>query len=310
VGELTNKLIQVGIVPPASQGAVNSGNFYTQLVNDFEADLNTAIMLNAAFHEGIIQQATGQRPYATVYDPYFGDVTQQGIALDKEYSFTEWLGLWPYDNFDPTQSAGLYGSSMVSGSGDTEPAQAFSAAASMLGEKGSWDAYPAFFPTAVSLFGHDTQSILFTGLGYPQMRDWIGGKMFTQEQYAIQYFQGIAVANPTQANGCASLATCTYNPMTPQETPADIGHSSPTNNFIGPDGRRYAWMYIQDRNEYYFVDQDRNPSSYFQVYTYNTDVLTNYDDGNIPGLAYGDLQSTEFMIDSYSLYAGLQGNLQ
>ncbi|MGD0524932.1 MAG: zinc-dependent metalloprotease, partial [Polyangiaceae bacterium] len=98
--ELTAKLIQVGIVPPAS--AANSGLFYQELTNAFQADVGAAELLDAAFHEAIIQQSTGERPYETQYDPYFGDVTQQGISADKEISFINWLGLWPYDNYDPS----------------------------------------------------------------------------------------------------------------------------------------------------------------------------------------------------------------
>jgi hypothetical protein len=308
-GELTNKLLQIGINPPA--GAVNSGNFYSQLVNDFAADVNSAMQLNAAWHEAIIQQQSGQRPYATSYDAFYGDVTQQGIALDKEYSFEEWLGLWAYDNYDPTQAAGLYGSSLVNGPGATNPAQAWSAAASMLGEKGSWDAYPVFFPSAVALFAHDTQSVLFEGLGYPQMRDWVGGKVFVRVEDAIEYFQQLAVQNPLGPNGCTTLATCTYNPMTPRTDPSDIGHSSTVQSFVGPDSRRYSWLYFQDRNEYYFVDQDRNPSSYFQVYTYNTDVLTTYDDGNPGnGNVFADDLNVKFMLDAYSLFGGLNSTAQ
>ena len=108
--------------------------------------------MSAAFHEAIIQQGSGQRPYTTTYDPYFGDVTQQGIAVDKATAFTYWLGLWPYNNFDQSQAEGLYGSSMTIGPGVTGPQQSWSTVGSMLGEKGAWDAYPAFFPSAVSIF--------------------------------------------------------------------------------------------------------------------------------------------------------------
>jgi len=320
-GSLNNKLSQINFPVPA--GGVNRGTFLTQLANDFIYDNGAAMQLNAAFHEGLIQQQTGQRPYATIYDPFYGDVTQQGIALDKEYDFTEWLGLWPFDNYDPTQAAGYYGSSMTNGdatlsngAGATEPSQAWSTAASMLGEKGQWDAYPAFFPTAVALFGHDTQSVLFAGLytssggSFPQMRDWIGGHIFSRVEDLLEFFQQIAVQNPLGPNGCTTLQSCTYNPLTPQTGPSDIGHSSPTDNFIGPDSRRYSWLWFEDRNEYFVVDQDRNPSSYFQVYTYNQDLLTQFDDGNTPGTIYGDDIDTKFMVDAYSLFGGLNATAQ
>ena len=310
---------RVGIVPPA--GAANAGNFYTELTNQFNADVGSAQELVAAFHEAIIQQSTGQRPFQTTYDPYFGDVVQQGISVDKEVSFINWLGLWPYDNYDPTQSAGYWDSSMVRGPGDQQPSQAWSTVGSMLGEKGAWDAYPEFFPSAVALFGHDTQSSLFTVLPYPAMRDWIGGHTFVREQDAIDYFRNLAVQNPRSGmfgtdpyatdpahnEGCDSFATCTYNPMIPAASAADIGHSNATTNvFIGPEGRRWVWMYLSDRNEWFFCDQDRNSSSFFQVQTYNQDVLVNYDDGNI-GPVYNDQAKVKYMIDSYNTFGGDTG---
>jgi hypothetical protein len=301
--ELTDKLIQVGINAPS--GAANSGLFYQQLVQEFQADVGAAELMIAAFHEAIIQQSTGQRPFQTTFDPYYGDVTQQGISADKEFAFVNWLGIWPYDNYDPTQSNGYWGSSMTIGPGQGQPSQAWSTAGSMLGEKGPWDAYPQFFPSAVSLFAHDTQSPIFTTLGFPQMRDWIGGHTFVREADALAYFQQIAVNNPTGLNGCASLATCTYNPMTPQTSAIDVGHSNPqTNAFIGPDGRRWVWVYLPDRNIWFFCDQDRNSSSYFQVLTYNQDLLVNFDDGNTPGAAYNDDAKVKYMIDAYGVWGG------
>ena len=65
----------------------------------------------AAFHEAIIQQSSGQRPYVTQFDNYFGDVTLQGITLDKLDALQSFTALWPVDNYDPTQAAGAYISS-------------------------------------------------------------------------------------------------------------------------------------------------------------------------------------------------------
>jgi hypothetical protein len=302
-GELTDKLIQVGITAPAS--AQNAQLFYQQLTNHFEADVDSAELLIAAFHEAVIQQSTGERPFQTQYDPYFGDVTQQGIAIDKEVAFINWLGLWPFDNYDPTQSAGYFASSMVIGTGDQEPSQSWSTAGSMLGEKGPWDAYPEFFPSAVALFGHDTQTPTFTTLGFAQMRDWIGGHTFVREQDAIDYFRNVAAQNPTGLNGCTDFPSCTYNPMLPQSSAADVGHSdAATQAFIGPDGRRWVWTYIADRNTWLFVDEDRNSSSFFQVLTYNQDILVQFDDGNIPANAYAEQANIKYMMDAYNVFGG------
>jgi len=302
-GELMDKLGRIGLPTPG--GAVNAGAYLQQLANHFQADVGAAEQLIAAFHEAIIQQGTGQRPYETQYDPYFGDVTQQGISVDKELAFINWLGLFAYDNYDPSQARGFFGSSLVLGPGQTQPSQAWSAAASMLGEKGPWDAYPGFFPAAVSLFAHDTQTPTFNGLGFPQMRDWIGGHTFTRLPDVLSYFQNVAVQNPYGLNGCANLASCSYNPMLAQVNASDVGHSNAiTQAFVGPDSRRWTWTYLSDRNIWFFVDQDRNPSSYQQVLQYNTDVNTNYDDGNPPGQVYAYQARVKYMIDAYELFNG------
>jgi hypothetical protein len=301
--ELTDKLIQVGINAPA--GSANSQLFYQQLTSQFQSDAFAALLMVAAFHEAVIQQSTGARPFQTQFDPYYGDVTQQGIAIDKELAFINWLGIWPFDNYDPTQSAGYTWSSMVSGPGQSGPQQAWSTAGSMLGEKGPWDAFPEFFPTAVALFAHDTQTANFTTFGFPQVRDWIGGHTFVRQQDVLDYFRQIAAQNPQGPNGCATFAACTYNPMTPQVNAADIGHSNTiTQAFIGPDGRRWSWVYIADRNIWLFVDQDRNPSSYYQVLQYNQDLNVNYDDGNPPSNAFSFQAKIKYMIDGYQAFGG------
>jgi len=313
-GELTTKLVQVGINAPA--GSENAGLFYQQLTNQFQSDVGAATVLVAGFHEAIIQQSTGQRPFQTQFDPYYGDVTQQGISIDKELAVINWLGIWPFDNYDPTQANGYSFSSMVIGpgvstsnatgvDGDAVPDQAWSTAGSMLGEKGPWDAFPEFFPSAVALFGHDTQSAVFVTLPYPQMRDWIGGHTFVRQADAVAFFQNLAAQNPTGLNGCASAATCTYNPMTPSVSAADVGHSNPvTQAFLGPDGRRWVWVYIADRNIWFFADQDRNSSSYFQVLTYNNDYNVNLDDGNNGGQIYDYQAKIKYMLDAYGAWGG------
>ena len=74
------------------------------------AELSQANQLVAAFHKAVIQQGSGERPYATVYDKFYGDVTQEGIILDKLFAMQGWVGMWPTDNYDQNQ-AGAYISS-------------------------------------------------------------------------------------------------------------------------------------------------------------------------------------------------------
>ena len=79
-------------------------DYYAQLTNKFLVEMSTANQMVAAFHEAIIQQAAGERPYATVYDKFYGDVTQQGIILDKYFAMQNFVGLWNSDNYDQNQA--------------------------------------------------------------------------------------------------------------------------------------------------------------------------------------------------------------
>ena len=70
----------------------------------------------ATYHRAIIEQSSGERPYVTAFDPYYGDVTQQGIQIDKLTATSSFSELWPaVSNYDPTQSAGVYLMSSVGG---------------------------------------------------------------------------------------------------------------------------------------------------------------------------------------------------
>ena len=109
--------------------------------------------------------------FKTVYDPFFGDVTQQGIILDKFYAMQGWVGLWPSTNYDQNQ-AGTY---IASYGGFGEPFYddvAQQVVTSMVG--GAYDVYPWFVPSAVAMYAQDTHSPSFSGS--PNVRDWIGGQ--------------------------------------------------------------------------------------------------------------------------------------
>ena len=135
------------------------------------------------------------------------------------------------------------------------------------------------------------------------MRDWIGGHTFIRKEDVLAYFRNIAAQYP---NGCQRLRELRHVHLRPDDastSPEDTGHSNPaTQDFYGPDNRHWVWMYIADRNEWFFVDKDRNPSTYFQVYQYNTDINTTFDDGY--GAAYSLQANIKYMIDAYDLFGG------
>jgi hypothetical protein len=291
-GEITDTLRRIGFQPPAGVPALQ---YYTQLENKFNNELSVTNQLVASFHEAIIQQSDGERPVATVYDQFYGDVTQQGIILDKLDAMQYWVGIWPGDNYDPNQ-AGAYFASYSDTPDLSYETVAQNAVSSMIG--GQYDAFPYFAPSAVALFAQDTHNPAFSGS--LQIRNWIGGKVFMGAdpiQDFLDYFRDLASQhNYVSADGTVDCShgfdSCTYDPRTV---------SNNYNEFIGPDQTYWAWAYIPDRNEYVAVQKYINTASYVIVRAYNNDIVYNLDDGST-GNAYGVELPMKYYLDSFNQY--------
>ncbi len=283
-GELADSMRRIGIKNPDPNGS--DLEYFTQLTNKFNKEVSTANQMVAAFHKAIIQQSSGERPYRTVYDKFYGDVTQQGIILDKLFAMQGWTALWPTENYDPNQ-AGSYIAS-YSGIGDSSYAfVAHDAINSMIG--GQYDVYPYFVPLAVAQFAQDTHDPAFSG--NPAVRDWIGGHTFTRVEDFLNYFRDLAVQNSFP--GCTKIETCDYDPR-------DI--SDTHNEFFGPDKRKWIWAYIADRNSWVAVQKERNTASYIIVRNYTDDVIYQQDDGAFPGGAYSVQLPVKFFLDSFNYF--------
>jgi hypothetical protein len=250
----------------------------------------------AAFHKAVIQQASGERPYRTIYDKYFGDVTQQGIILDKLFAMQGWVGLWPSDNYDPNQ-AGAYIASYSSLGDASYRSVAEDAITSMIGEQ-YYDAYPYFKPLATLQFAQDTHSPSYGGR--VELRDLIGGRVFYRKRDFLDYFRDLAVQH--HKFDCTSMDTCPYDPTVPRPRQDDEYRSDIYHEFVGPDGRRYAWVYIQDRNTWLFADRDRNTATYKIIRDYNANVIRGEDDGVSPGQAYQQQLPLKYFLDAYNQF--------
>jgi hypothetical protein len=285
-GELGDTFRRIGLRNPDPKGS--DLQYYTQLSNKFNADASTSAQMTAAFHKAIIQQSSGERPFRTVYDKYYGDVTQQGIILDKFFAMQSFVGMWPGDAYDPNQAGAYFAS--YSGIGDASYNYvAEDAVASMIG--GQYDVYPYFVPLAVSQFAMDTHSPSFSGR--IDVRDWIGGHVFYRQQDFLDYFRQIAIENGVA--GCTSLKDCTYDPRV-------RGVSDDHNEFFGPDKKQWIWAYIPDRNTWVAVLKERNIASYIIVRNYTDYVVYQLDDGAFPGGAYGALLPMKYFLDSFNFY--------
>ena len=286
--DLVNNFRRLGITDPDPNGA--SVEYYTQLTNKFNADASMANQLVAAFNKAIINESSGDRPYRTIYDPYFGDVTQQGIILDKLDAMKSWVALWPTENYDQNQ-AGNYISSYGVAEAIGDPAYeavAEDAVNSMIG--GQYDVYPYFVPLAVAQFATATHSPSFSGR--IEIRNWIGGQVFGRLQDFLDYFRDKAAQNNYPGCPTFNASTCTYDPRSAQ-------FSDQHNQFFGPDNTIWIWAYIPDRNEWVAAQKEYNTASYIIIYNYNDDVVYQLDDGNLPGGAFGDELPMKYFLDSF-----------
>jgi hypothetical protein len=288
--EIADTLRRIGIKNPDPNGS--DLEYFTQLTNKFNAEISMANQMTAAFHKAIIQQSSGERPYRTIYDKFYGDTTQQGIILDKLFAMQGWAALWPTDNYDQND-AGAYVAS-YSGLGDASYAYvAEDAVNSMIG--GQYDVFPYFVPLAVAQFAQDTHSPSFSG--NPAVRDWVGGHTFSRLQDFLDYFRDIAVTNNFEAfpgdQSCLDFDTCKFDPR-----PLSDSH----NEFFGPDKRKWIWAYIPDRNQYVAVQKERNTASYVITRNYNDYFVYQLDDGAFPGGVYGAELPMKFFLDAFTYY--------
>ncbi len=292
-GDLVDGLRRIGITNPDSKGS--DVDYYDQLTNKFSKEMSTANQMMAAFHKAVIQQSAGERPFRTTYDKYYGDVTQQGIILDKLFAMQSFVGLWPSDNYDVNQ-AGAWLTSYAYAPDGSYATVAEDTVASMIG--GQYDVFPYFKPLAVSQFAMDTHDPAFGGR--VEIRDWIGGQVFNREQDFLDYFRAIAVKH--NFVGCDTLAGCDYNPQVPQTDSQDVYHSDTYNEFVAPDGKRWSWAYIPSRNQWIAVDRDRNIASYLVVRAFNADIVNQQDDGAYPGGAFGYELEMKYILDAFTYY--------
>jgi hypothetical protein len=299
-GDLATTLYRIGVTPPA--GAVSAVDYYGQLTQKFDVEMSKTNQMVAAFSEAIIQQSSGERPYATVYDKFYGDVTQQGIILDKYYAMQEFVGLWQGDNYDQNQAAGAYISSWGEYDfDDSYQSVAETSITSMIGSQ--YASYPYFIPTAVALFAQDTHNPAFldvcqqnssSGTGERcEAKDWIGGWVFTREQDLIDYFKPIAVTNGV----CATFTGCAYDVT----NPAIVSQSVQDGHFLGPDNLTYIYAYLPSRNNWVLARQDRNIVTYKDIQLYNTDIMTTKDDGTDGAYSVYEYP-IKYTIDSYTTY--------
>jgi hypothetical protein len=304
-GELSNDLRLIGTtVPPGSTVA----DYYNQLTAKFDTDISAANQLMVTYHRAITEQSSGERPYITQFDGYYGDVTQQGIFLDKAMAVSSFSELWPaVSNYDPSQAAGSY----IAGFGGFIGDAAYSAVASQflsdyLGASYATYTYAQVGP--IASFAASTHSAKYNGS--LELQTWVGGHVFSRDRDFLDFVHQIAVANNFQncdENGnncapCTSIDSCTWDPRNRQVTSYQITQSDRYNQFQSPDGRTYIWGYLVSRNQWVLADRDRNNATYALMYAWNQDVVNGEDDG-YNGASYLEYK-VRYIVDAFTYYDG------
>jgi hypothetical protein len=312
--ELPGIFLKLGIKPPAN---VTETTYYANLVNSFTNDISVANQMAAAYHLAMVEQASGERPFITTFDPVYGDVTQQGIIIDKNYALQNFTTLYQVDNYDPTQAAGAY-LTATAGFDSNYQSVAQNVINQFVG--GQYDVFLYDVPLAVQNFAQMTQNPYFGGAGgTTSIREWIGAKMFGGAEIDPNrnFLDWAANLAATYGFGCdvngyncstvgvpactsTNLSGCTWDPRKPQLDPSDVYHSDPFNQFRGPDDRRWAWLPIADRNQLMLVDRDWNTASYVIVLNWNSDVTYNQDDGSEG--AYQLELPLKYFLNAYTAY--------
>jgi hypothetical protein len=313
--QLDDTFRRVGVQPPAG---TPEATYYSALSNQFVQDVSMANQLYAATTQAIIQQSSGERPFVTTYDTYFGDTTQQGIAVDKSLALQSFTGLWQIDNYDQNQAQGAYLSGFSFQADPGYEAVAEAACLSMVG--GQYQMFPWAIPVGVQQFATSTNSVYYlqgATLGRPDMKDWIGGYVFDRRIDFEDFFRNLAVTYNTvdkqgnrlcgTSNGqpIDTVEACQYDPTIKgtADDPEAAFHSDPFNQFIGPDNRRWIWVYLQDVNKWIAADRDRNVATWVMMYNYTSDVLFGEDDGTI-GNPFAEELPLKYFLNYYQTKQG------
>ena len=218
--------------------------FFNNITDEFNDELGQASRLTANFYKAILQQSAGERSYATKFDNFYGDVTQQGIILDKYFAMLLFLGLWAIDDYDQNIYAYMayheYSLGNAQFYSDTQEITD-----SMIG--GQYDVYPWFKPLAVLVFAQDTGDIMFSDRS---KQKWIEMKRFPQVQDLIDYYG--------------------FDPRT-EATKTD----NPYQVFKDKAGAEWIYYFVQDRNEHLTASKDKNPTAFKIIWDQNESINVN-----------------------------------
>jgi hypothetical protein len=96
---------------------------------------------------------------------------------------------------------------------------------------------------------------------------------------------------------CTTITNCAYDPTDPSQVTLDANDG----HFVAPDGLTYVWAYLPERAQWIVARQDRNIVTWRVVTQYNSDLLTQHDDGSMNN-TYDLEYQIMYTIDAYNEY--------
>jgi hypothetical protein len=237
---------------------------FTLITDEFNDEMGRANRLTVNFYKAILQQSSGERSYATKFDNLYGDVTQQGIIMDKYFAMLLHLGIWEVGDYDQNLYAYLsYHESSFGNSLFYSDAQ--DVTDSMIG--GQYDVYPWFKPLAVMVFAQDTHDVMF---GDKSKQKWIEMRRYDRVQDMADVFgfdprvEALKVDNPYQT-------------------------------FKDKTGNTWVYYYLADRNQHLVANKNTNPAAFKVLWDQNESL-------NVKKYDWVDDYEIKYYLDFYQYF--------
>lgn len=219
-----------------SGGEVLTDPEYTEIAMDFYNDIQAAVGMTMAFYDAVINQPSSFRDYQTKYDPFYGDILQLGIIIDKLFTTFAFMDLQEVYDYNP--DVYTYVSLYDAPFGDPNTALSQRVLDDMLGS--NYDTFPWFRYYAIGLFASVTNSDLVS-------------KIELKERIAISRYEN--EAELVEAIGQEGF-----------DQAVAAGNISQT--FV-KDGEEFVYTFMADRAWHLVAGRSRSPVSFQFLKEYN-----------------------------------------
>ncbi|MCK6549226.1 zinc-dependent metalloprotease [Myxococcota bacterium] len=215
---------------------VLSDQEYDEISMDFYNDAQAAVGMIIAFYDAVINQPASFRDYQTKFDPFYGDVIQLGIIIDKLFTTFAFMDLQDVYNYNPNVST--YVAMYDAPFGTQNFAISQRVLDNMLGA--SYDTFPWFKYYALAIFASVTNSNLVSSIEL-------------KERIAIRRFENTLELE-------AELGAGVLDDV--------VRADNPEQTFVH-DGEEYVYTYLADQGWHLVARRSRSPVSFQYMKDYN-----------------------------------------